>query len=33
MDDADAEEQADRALVLRILTVNFAAIHTSSHVR
>lgn len=32
MDDAEGEEKAVRALVMRILTVNFAAIHTSSMV-
>jgi hypothetical protein len=30
MDDATVEESTDRNLTLRVLTVNFAAIHTSS---
>ena len=33
MDNAEGEEKEIRALVLRILTINFAAIHTSSSVR
>ena len=33
MDTAEGEEKDVRALTLRILTVNFAAIHTSSMVR
>ena len=32
MDNAQGEEKEIRALVLRILTINFAAIHTSSMV-
>lgn len=33
MDEAEGEEKAIRSLVLRILTVNFASIHTTSMVR
>ena len=32
MDEAKGEEATDRNLTLRILTVNFAAVHTSSRV-
>lgn len=32
MDIAEGEEREIRALVMRILTINFAAIHTSSNV-
>ena len=32
MDEAKGEETSDRNLTLRVLTVNFAAIHTSSMV-
>ena len=32
MDEAKGEETLDRNLTLRVLTVNFAAIHTSSMV-
>ena len=32
MDEAKGEEATDRNLTLRILTINFAAIHTSSMV-
>lgn len=33
MDEANVDESTDEALTTRLLTVNFAAIHTSSMVR